>query len=398
MKYALDQDNLREALKFSSGMICELRFPMFSPKAYYELFMTITAELESLETYFMEVMQKGRRMIELYELVQHAGNILPRLYLLVTVASVYIKSKQAPVKDILRDLVEMCRGVQHPMRGLFLRNYMLLKVRDKLPDGHDNPEQGTVDDSIDFIVQNFTEMTKLWVRMQNQGPGKDRENREKERQELCVLVGYNLVRLSQMEGVDIEKYRKDVLPKLMEQVVAYKDTIAQQYLMDCIIQVFPDEYHILALEPFLQTCTQLQPGVDVKVILTGLMNRLSTFALQNPGVPLSLQTLPSALIADYEALRDRLFDMFGEHVNRISGLSLCDTLQLQNALLNLALKCYSERLAYVDSIFVTCSRVISESPNAASDPSTSAQILELLTLPIQYYKNILVILGLERYN
>ena len=28
-------------------------------------------------------------------------------------------------KDILKDLVEMCRGVQHPLRGLFLRNYLL---------------------------------------------------------------------------------------------------------------------------------------------------------------------------------------------------------------------------------------------------------------------------------
>ena len=37
-----------------------------------------------------------------YELVQHAGNILPRLYLLITVGSVYIKSKEAPARDILK--------------------------------------------------------------------------------------------------------------------------------------------------------------------------------------------------------------------------------------------------------------------------------------------------------
>jgi hypothetical protein len=28
------------------------------------------------------------------------------------------------VQDILRDLVEMCKGVQHPTRGLFLRSYL----------------------------------------------------------------------------------------------------------------------------------------------------------------------------------------------------------------------------------------------------------------------------------
>ena len=36
----------------------------------------------------------------------------------------FIESKESACKDILKDLVEMCRGVQHPMRGLFLRNYL----------------------------------------------------------------------------------------------------------------------------------------------------------------------------------------------------------------------------------------------------------------------------------
>lgn len=55
-------------------------------------------------------------------------------YLLCTVGSVYIKSKEAPAKDVLKDLVEMCRGIQHPVRGLFLRSYLSQVSRDKLPD------------------------------------------------------------------------------------------------------------------------------------------------------------------------------------------------------------------------------------------------------------------------
>ena len=42
-------------------------------------------------------------------------------YLMVVVGSLYIHSGQAPARDILRDLVELCKGVQHPTRGLFLR-------------------------------------------------------------------------------------------------------------------------------------------------------------------------------------------------------------------------------------------------------------------------------------
>ena len=42
-----------------------------------------------------------------------------------------MKTKEASRKDILKDLVEMCRGVQAP---LFLRNYLLQSTRNQLPD------------------------------------------------------------------------------------------------------------------------------------------------------------------------------------------------------------------------------------------------------------------------
>lgn len=65
-----------------------------------------------------------------------------------------------------------------------------------------------ISDSVDFILMNFAEMNKLWVRMQHQGHSRDKEKRERERQELRILVGTNLVRLSQLEHVDVERYKK----------------------------------------------------------------------------------------------------------------------------------------------------------------------------------------------
>ena len=60
-----------------------------------------------------------------------------------------------------------------------------------------------------------------------------------ERRELRILVGTNLVRLSQLEGVDLEMYRRIILPSVLEQVVNCKDVIAQEYLMEVVIQVCP---------------------------------------------------------------------------------------------------------------------------------------------------------------
>merc|ERR1712166_996954 len=177
MKRALDSKNLREALKHSAVMISELRTPLLSPKNYYGLYMSVLDELTHMESFFRDMLSTGKRMADLYELVQHAGNILPRMYLLVTVGGVFIQSRESACKDILKDLVEMCRGVQHPMRGLFLRNYLsqMSARKNLLPDVGSVYEGagGTVKDAIDFIIQNFTEMNKLWVRMRHQGPIRD---------------------------------------------------------------------------------------------------------------------------------------------------------------------------------------------------------------------------------
>ena len=68
-------------------------------------------------------------------------------YLLITVGVVYIKNNELSRRDILKDLVEMCRGVQHPLRGLFLRNYLLQCTKNVLPD-HEEDLTGYVECSL----------------------------------------------------------------------------------------------------------------------------------------------------------------------------------------------------------------------------------------------------------
>lgn len=137
---------------------------------------------------------------------------------------------------------------------------------------------GRLQDSIEFLLSNFIEMNKLWVRLQHQGHSRDREKRELERRELRILVGTNLVRLSQLEGVDLELYTKLILPSILEQVVNCKDVIAQEYLMEVVIQVFSDEFHLHTLGPFLSATAQLHPKVNIKQIVIALIDRLASYA------------------------------------------------------------------------------------------------------------------------
>lgn len=101
--------------------------------------MAIFDALRHLTTYLNDAHNSGKHhLADLYELVQYAGNIIPRLYLMITVGSVYMSQKDAPVKEIMKDMMEMSRGVQHPTRGLFLRHYLSGMTRDSLPVGNDD--------------------------------------------------------------------------------------------------------------------------------------------------------------------------------------------------------------------------------------------------------------------
>lgn len=393
MKRCLDNGKLMDALKHASNMISELRTSLLSPKAYYSLYIAVFDHLRHLESYLFEE-KHGKKMAELYELVQYAGNILPRLYLLVTVGSVYIKSNEAPAKDVLKDLVEMCRGVQHPTRGLFLRNYLSEMTKDKLPDVGSQYEGrgGDVKDSTEFVLQNFTEMNKLWVRMQHQGPMRDKERRESERLELRILVGKNLSRLSQLEGVDVEFYSNTVLPKIVEQIISCKEKIAQQYLMEVAIQIFPDEFHLATLEQILAACGQLQAGVDVKTIIVSLIDRLAVFATKAP------DTIPRNV---------DIFNTFFVHVGKVveqrPSMEVQDVLGLQVSLLNLSLKCYPSKLDYVDQVLGYCGTYLEDlkTKQRSSDyskPNAVKQIVSLLTTPLDNYKNILTVLKLNHYK
>lgn len=134
MKRSCDAGSLQEALKHGTLMVSELRTSLLSPKLYYELYMEVFDQLGFLEIFFSTLQRQGTPLSKIYDAVQLTGNVLPRLYLMITAGSVYIKSGQGKAREVLGDLLEMVKGVQHPQRGLFLRHYLAQKCKDRLPD------------------------------------------------------------------------------------------------------------------------------------------------------------------------------------------------------------------------------------------------------------------------
>ena len=364
MKRAIDANQLDETIKHAIEMLSELRSKNLQPKPYYELYMTVLDEMRILEDFFSTLQRNGeKKMIDLYEQVQGCPSIVPRLYLLCCVGGIYIQSLETPAKDILSDMVEMVKGVQHPTRGLFLRNYLTQVTKSRLPDigSPYEGEGGNVQDACTFILHNFIETNRLWIRLQTHGQKEQRKKREKERRDLRILVGSNLVQLSQLEGLDVGEYKDNLLPKLLEEVVNCKDTIAQGYLMDCIIQVFPDDYHLQTLSVLLDACVKLKEKVNVRLILAALVDRLAEYLTSS-----NTEVLPTDVLA---------FKLFNECVTTLimerSNMTLVETLNLQTVLIDFALKCYAGKIEYVSHCLNTCCSLMEKSGiDSSSDTNT----------------------------
>ena len=388
MKRALDNDSLMEALKHCSDMLCELRTSLLSPTSYYSLFIQVMDEMRHMEAHLLDLHRAGERVSDLYELVQYTGNILPRLYMLITVGSVYIKTFEAPAADILRDLVEMCKGVQHPTRGLFLRHYLSSLTKDKLPDVS-NEYEGSVEASINFTIQNFTEMNKLWVRLGYQGMLGSRATRMAYRTQLRQLIYSNMERLGNLEGVSQDVYIENVLPRVLEQIVSCRDKLAQESLTEAVIQSFPGSYHIVTLNRLLEAIGELVPEVDVKALIVSLIDRLAGYAASDEG------SLPKEL---------DIFAIFSQEIGTImasrgDGMPLEDVLSLQVSLLNLTLQCYPDRTDNVDTVLGYCCSVLGAAGATKSDvpEPVVSQVAKLIHIPVDAYKDMSIVLGLENY-
>ncbi|RMZ77968.1 hypothetical protein DV738_g4157, partial [Chaetothyriales sp. CBS 135597] len=437
---------LMDALKCGSTLVSELRTPTLGPKQYYELYMAVFDALRHLSDYLRDS-HPVNHLADLYELVQYAGNIIPRLYLMITVGTVYMGVEDAPVKEIMKDMMEMSRGVQHPIRGLFLRYYLLGQARDYLPTGTDDGPQGSAQDSINFILTNFVEMNKLWVRWQHQGHSREREQRTQERRELELLIGSNLVRLSQL--VDVDTYRSVIISPLLEQVVQCRDVLAQEYLLEVITKVFPDDYHLHTLDQVLSAVARLNPFVDLKKIIIGLMDRLSTYAQreseeQSPADKEKAEEEAIVRLLDKTKLEStesessapvpepsdgqtngakeepsstaetvngdaakgigdvKLFEVFYDQVVNIvktKNLPVQDTMALLTSLVNLALNIYPDRLEYVDRVLAYANEKTSEHVDSADlhSAATQSNMLNLLTSPIRAYASLFTALKLPHF-
>ncbi|KAI5115700.1 hypothetical protein M0805_006514 [Coniferiporia weirii] len=223
-----------------------------------------------------------------------------------------------------------------------------------------------------------------------------------EQHEPHILIGTNPVQLSALDGVDLGMYQRAILP-IFEQIVNCEDVIAQEYLMEVIIQVLTIGLHLYSLGSFLSATAQLQQSINIEQIVIALIDRLAAYAVrkvenksleetkrqeeavarrlvekvkmqkakawQTSFTGLSLSngeaTLNSEKSPTEEEENVKLFEVFwnqvDKHIKARPHLSIWNITALLLSLMDLSISHYPDRLEYVGQILGFSSEKIKES-------------------------------------
>jgi vacuolar protein sorting-associated protein 35 len=381
---AIDRNNCRATLRETAHMLLELKSSLLTPSSYYQLYSVILDEMLNVVNFFKEEARRGRRMRKLYDIVQQASNIIPRLYLMIAAGSVAIENDPKLCKEIINDLLGMIKGVQSPTRGLFTRHFFMKMIKDKLPDkGNEFETEGcTVEDTVGFILQNLEEMTRLWIRLSANTIGDEKLLREKERGDLKLLIGENINRLSSLEGLSLDLYKQQILPKLVEILLESRDALSQQYIMECVIQAFPDEYNIQCMEEILKTATQLDENVDVKTLFIILMEKLARYVSENGS---DAKNIIEAAEKIFEPLKSNIDKLVLQSINQPGGIQEPNKfLELELALMKFTIKCCPQdnRLTTVNQILEK-TKFILNAYNRKLNQNGENILRNLLTTPLE---------------
>ncbi|VDN42721.1 unnamed protein product, partial [Gongylonema pulchrum] len=150
--------------------------------------------------------------------------------------------------------------------------------------------------------------------------------------------------------------------------------------MECVIQVFPDEYHLATLHEFLHACSELDQGVQIKNVLIALIDRLAIYAsCEGAEIPADLP----------------LFDIFSKQTESVimsrDGMPPEDIVSLQ---------CYPERTDYADTVFTTTADVFTKLKLGRTpyNDIVGREIMKFLRIPVDQYDDVVQLLHLEHYS
>jgi vacuolar protein sorting-associated protein 35 len=166
--------------------------------------------------------------------------------------------------------------------------------------------------------------------------------------------------------------------------------------MECVIQAFPDEYHLQSLEQLLETTASLNSNVDIKSIFINLMEKLSRFANENAAATEGVEGEGNAKPASDKDI----FKLFKKYTDKIieeqgKTIDVSRLLELEVAFMNFSIKTYPNNLDYVNNILESCNQILKSTPINNNDKNCMKLLVKLLTIPLESLS--LAVLSMNHY-
>ena len=72
-------------------------------------------------------------ILDYYETVQYTFKMLPKVYLMGIIGTIGLRKQCSSMRLLLKDLTSMAKCIQNPMKGVFLRYFLLNILKKYLP-------------------------------------------------------------------------------------------------------------------------------------------------------------------------------------------------------------------------------------------------------------------------
>lgn len=140
--------------------------------------------------------------------------------------------------------------------------------------------------------------------------------------------------------------------------------MSHQFLIECLINSFPDEFHLATLQPLLEGISKLHKDVDIKTTVITLLDRLSEVA---------------------KADDTTLFNLVQKYIEEIFirfNSKMESNLVIQVSLLNFCIKCYPKKTENINSILESSVNLIKRSREEKLNPECMRILVKLLSIPL----------------
>lgn len=385
-----------------------------SPLEYIDLSVLVMEEGERLTAFLVQLLEwQEEHDVEApdwYRVVRSAELAVPRVYLGLLVGKAYLTRKvgkemaaaASPVNssetavdgqwDTLLDMRSACGSLGNSLKGL-AAHFHLLSTAHRLfvtsdeqrgPEGGGKDEEkgetkgdkgkvqvmprlSGIDQMVQFLVEDFGLINRLWVRMYLADSGDADVISRRQIESIVVLPIRLLAQVLAVHGqaAAIQLYSHNVLPIILQHLMACRDEMAQEVVTEALLGEFPQEYHQQTIEQLLDAISRFQVTIDIRRLVSAVINKVlpgTTNEVAREEAQVSATDrdttesgVPDGQLGDQTSRAGEAFDSIW---SRISGLLLLrleasraeEAILLCSPLLNHALAIKPFQAARVESI------------------------------------------------